>query len=76
MACPAICRVPAVKPENAVCLVFRGAWIGAASQPIVGKPDSYALRAETGVAADSQGESRVERVKLKSYAKKYPPKRA
>jgi len=47
VACPAICREPAAKPEHAVCLthlwrlVFR-----AAAQPIVGKPDSYALRAE------------------------------
>jgi len=61
---------------------MRSAWcsealgFGAASQPIAGKPDSYALRAKTGVAVDSQGESRVEWVKLKAQAKKYPPKRA
>jgi hypothetical protein len=43
----AIWRAAAVKPVHAVYLMKpRSCGFGAASQPIVGKPDSYALRAE------------------------------
>jgi hypothetical protein len=43
----AICCAAAVKPVPAVYLMEPRSWgFGAAAQPIVGKPDSYALRAE------------------------------
>jgi len=42
----AIWRAAAVKPANAVCQTQSGHRSGAAARPIVGKPDSYARRAE------------------------------
>ena len=42
----AIWRAAAVKPANAVCQTQSGHRSGAPARPIVGKPDSYARRAE------------------------------
>jgi hypothetical protein len=51
VACPrsagvALDRAAAAENENVVSLMHSIAFFGAAAQPIVGKPDSYALRAE------------------------------
>ena len=47
---PAICRVAAVNRRMRCFRLNPVAGFGAAAQPIVGKPDSYALRAEAWTA--------------------------